>query len=286
MKTEATWLIKIFGTRGSTPVCEKGFQEFGGNTTCIYADLLNNDRSKGAIIFDAGTGIRRLGKEIAQGELPEVEQIFVMLTHFHWDHIQGLPFFDPIYDPLQKINVFAPHEEMSDTRLREIFEVQMQQEYFPVQLEKAGAEFEFLTREKQATSLLADGGVTLSYQLHNHPGGAFSYRLQSGGKTVVICTDLEHGPGIDQKVVEFCRNADLLIHDAQYTDEELHRHRGWGHSSYGQAIEVARQAGVKQLLFTHHDPDHDDEFLCRKELECQAIFPNCRMARDGMEIFV
>lgn len=282
----STWQIKLYGTRGSTPVCEPGVQKYGGNTTCIYADLLTNDRSKGCIIFDAGTGIRRLGKEIANGVLPTVDNIFILLTHFHWDHIQGVPFFDPIYNPNQHISVFAPREEMSDTRLREIFEVQMQQEYFPVQLGKAGADFEFLTHEKQATSLLADGGVNLTYRLHNHPGGAFSYRLEAEGKSVVICTDLEHGETIDEDTVEFCKGADLLIHDAQYTDAELETHRGWGHSSYSQAIEVARRANVKQLLFTHHDPDHDDDFLDRVEAECQGIFPNCRMARDGMEIIV
>lgn len=281
-----TWQIKLYGTRGSTPVCENGYQEYGGNTTCIYADLLTNDRSKGCIIFDAGTGIRRLGKEIASGVLPKVDNIFLIFTHFHWDHIQGLPFFDSIYAPGQYINVFAPREDMSDTRLREIFETQMQREYFPVQLDRAGADFKFLTKEKQAVSLLTDGGATLRYRLHNHPGGAFSYRLESNGKSVVICTDLEHGETIDEEVVEFCRGANLLIHDAQYTDEELKTHWGWGHSSYSQAIEVAKRAGVGKLLFTHHDPDHNDDFLSRVEKEYQAIFPNCRMARDGMEVLV
>ncbi|NJC25898.1 MBL fold metallo-hydrolase [Neolewinella antarctica] len=284
--SDPTWQIKLFGTRGSTPVCENGVQLHGGNTTCIYADLLTNDRSKGCIVFDAGTGIRRLGKELSDGTLPDVDSIFILLTHFHWDHIQGLPFFGPIYNPSQRICVFAPHEDMSDTRLQEIFELQMQEEYFPVQLDNAGAKFEFITLEKQTTSLLADGGVRLTYRLHNHPGGAFSYRLEANGKVIVICTDLEHGETIDEATVAFCRGADLLIHDAQYTDGELAEHRGWGHSSYSQAIEVAKRAGVAQLIFTHHDPDHDDDFLARTEKECQQIFSNCRMARDGMEILV
>lgn len=286
LNNDPVWQIKLYGTRGSTPVCERGFQRYGGNTSCIYADLLTNDRSQGCIVFDAGTGIRQLGKELTDGTLPRVEEVFILLTHFHWDHIQGLPFFGPIYDPNQRISIFSPHKNITHVRLREIFEVQMQQEYFPVQLDHAGATFAFQTRSKQAAALLADGGVQLDFHLHRHPGGAFSYRLSSQGRSIVLCTDLEHGEAIDQDVVAFCTGADLLIHDAQYTEEELADHRGWGHSSFSQAITVARQAGVKQLLFTHHDPDHDDEQLARIEANCQAHFTDCRMAHDGMEVFI
>lgn len=286
MQTKYVWQLKFYGTRGSTPVCEGGFQKFGGNTTCIYLDLLTNDRDKMIMVFDAGTGIRKLGKDIQGGIIPDTESIMLAFTHFHWDHIQGLPFFDPAYNPSKKIALFSPHQEMRGNDLKKIFKTQMQKEYFPVQLKDMGAELKFFTEEEYRSYLNFEETVQFDYQLHNHPGGAFGYRIESEGRSVVICTDLEHGESIDQKVVEFCRDADLLIHDAQYTDEELTTHRGWGHSSYSQAIECAQQANVKRLIFTHHDPDHDDNFLEKMEKECQKVFPNCSMAREGIEILV
>jgi ribonuclease BN (tRNA processing enzyme) len=126
--------------------------------------------------------------------------------------------------------------------------------------------------------------TTVTGQRHNHPGGAYGFRIECGGKVLVICTDVEHGEEIDLQVVELSRGADLLVHDAQYTAEELQAHRGWGHSSFDQAMQVAEMAGVKHLAMTHHDPDHDDEFLLRMEKLCQGRFPNAQIAREGMEI--
>lgn len=286
MNHHPVWQIKFYGVRGSTPVCESSFHQFGGNTTCIYMDLLTNNRENLIVIFDAGTGIRKLGKEIVEGKIPNTEFILIAFTHFHWDHIQGLPFFDPAYDQTKKIVLFSPHQEMEDEELKKIFEIQMQKEYFPVQLKNMGAEMRFFTAEEYRSYLNFEKTVDFNYRLHNHPGGAFSYRMETEGRSVVICTDLEHGEAIDQEVVAFCQNADLLIHDAQFTDEELKQHLGWGHSSFSQAIECARLANVKQLILTHHHPDHNDDFLTTMELKCQEAFPNCKLAREGMEILV
>lgn len=286
MENQYTWHLKFYGTRGSTPVCESGFQIFGGNTTSIYVKSLLDKHKKSIGIIDAGTGIRKLGKEIAKGLIPNVDNIFILFTHFHWDHIQGLPFFEPAYKNDQKIIIFSPQRNMENAELKNIFEVQNQEEYFPIQLDKMGADFTFVTQREDLSSVRNEGGISFGYRLHNHPGGAFSYAFEENGKKVVVCTDLEHGEFLDMEVVEFCEGADLLVHDAQYTDEELKMHRGWGHSSYAQAIEVAKRAGVKQLIFTHHDPDHNDDFLHKMEIECQKKFPNCKIAKDGMEIFI
>ncbi|MEM9887154.1 MAG: MBL fold metallo-hydrolase [Bacteroidota bacterium] len=286
MIQDLVWHIKFYGVRGSTPVCDHGFQKFGGNTTCIYTNLLINDSSDLVVIFDAGTGIRKLGREMKSGILPDSEFVVLVFTHFHWDHIQGLPFFESAYNENKKLAFFSPHSKLDNDRLKRIFEIQTQQIYFPVQLNSMGAKMRFSTEEKYLSDMPFDERVNFTYRMHQHPGGAFSFRVEAEGRSVVICTDLEHGEEIDQEVVEFCRNADLLIHDAQYTEEELKTHRGWGHSSYEQAIACAEQAGAKQLIFTHHDPDHDDDFLTHIEKKYQAVFPNCALAKEGMEIFV
>ena len=118
----------------------------------------------------------------------------------------------------------------------------------------------------------------------NHPGGSYGYRVENNDFTLVVCTDIEHEEEVNPDIVEFCKGADLLVHDAQYTSEELAARKGWGHSSYEQAMEVAERAEVKQLVMTHHDPDHDDEFLRKMEKICQDRIKTCALAREGMQI--
>ena len=282
------WKLKFYGVRGSIPVCCPAVYDLGWNTTCFYLDLLfKQPKDKFVVIFDAGTGIRELGKDIVSGVIPSTEFILIHFSHFHWDHIQGFPFFAPAYFKNQNIALFSPHyldQEPGD--LKKLFDRQMQSEFFPVQLDNMGANMRFYTSEEFQNVLQLDKNIGLKYRKHNHPGGAFSYRLDGYGKSVVICTDLEHGETIDPNVVEFCKDADLLVHEAQYTDEQLANHRGWGHSSFNQAIEVAERANVKKLYITHHDPDHDDEFLLKIESQCQKRFSNCYLAREGGEVFV
>jgi ribonuclease BN (tRNA processing enzyme) len=124
----------------------------------------------------------------------------------------------------------------------------------------------------------------ITAQKLNHPGGSYGFRIERNGKVLVICTDLEHGDQIDPLVVKLAQGADLLVHDAQYTAEELPLRKGWGHSSYDQAMQVAEMSGAKRLALTHHDPEHDDEFLLRLERLCQERFKECLVAREGMEL--
>ena len=271
--------IKFYGTRGSIPVCEPGFQEFGGNTTCIQ--VLFEDTGRIAIL-DAGTGIRKLGRELKANNHFQ-EEIAIAFSHFHWDHIQGFPFFGPAFNKEQKLRIIALGKGQQISNLEEIFSFQMQGAYFPVQLDNMGAEMIFYQPNLNSYTLR---GTTADALRHKHPGGAFSYRFERNGRTFVFCTDIEHGETINENIVELCRGADLLIHDAQFTNEELERKRGWGHSSYEQAIQVAEMAGVGQLVMTHHDPDHDDEFLKKMEKECQERYKDCALAREGMEITV
>jgi len=274
--------LKFYGTRGSIPVCDAGFQEFGGNTTCLQVTFTDANR---VVIMDAGTGIRNLGKDLRTIGHKQ-DQIPIAFTHFHWDHIQGFPFFAPAYDPSQKITLLTLGRGQTITNLREIFEVQMQSEYFPVQLDHMGANFEFLQIADASRHFTAVNNVetVVSALRHNHPGGAYTFRVERGGKVLVVCTDVEHGEEIDPQLIELARGADLLVHDAQYTAEELKNRRGWGHSSFDQAMQFAEMAGVKRLAMTHHDPEHDDDFLRRIEKLCQERFPESVLAREGLEI--
>ena len=281
-----TWKVKLYGGRGSTPVCEPNFQKYGGNTTCFFIDLLTNSKKKILLIFDAGTGIRQLANDIETGIVPKPDYIFLIFTHLHWDHIQGFPFFSPLYDPEQKIGIVYPKKALQTKEVKELFAIQMRKEFFPVQLENMGSDLNFIDYKDAEKMLLENGVTSFSYREHQHPGGAFSYKLEAQGKTIVISTDIEHGNGIDMAVVDFCKNADLLIHDAQYTDKELASHKGWGHSSFNQALETAELSDVKQLVLTHHDPSHTDAFLSKIEKTCQERFPNAAIAKEGSEYFI
>lgn len=272
--------IKFYGVRGSISVSGQEYLEFGGNTTCVMLEGPNR-----TVILDAGTGIRELGKEMVKDPHLGIDRpCFLAFSHFHWDHIQGLPFFQPAYDARRKFVISAIGRHRYGTDLRSIFETQMQEEYFPVTLEGMGASFEFF---QTAEDRLQVDKSFVSVVRHNHPGGAYSYRFQdTQGKVVVFCTDIEHGERIDPAIVELARGADLLIHEGQYTPEELASHKGWGHSSWAQAVEVAEQARVKRLAITHHDPDHEDDFLLEIERKAQARFAGAVLAREGMEIDV
>ncbi|WP_299529723.1 MBL fold metallo-hydrolase [Ulvibacterium sp.] len=267
--------IKFYGTRGSTPVCDRDYLEFGGNTTCM---ALFREEHEDIIIFDAGSGIRKLGMELMKKEFHPTQKIIIGFSHFHWDHIQGFPFFDPAYDPSKQIELIAFGEKLRVSDLKKVLSKQMEGTFFPIQLDNMGAKFEYNLKKIREAEFR--GGRVL-INSHNHPGGAHGYRLEVRDKVIVYCTDIEHGDSIDKNVVSFSKDADVLIHDAQYTPEELPKFKGWGHSSWEQAIEVAERANVKHLYLTHHDPNHDDVFLRKMEKQCQERFQNCNLAKEG-----
>ncbi len=268
--------VTFYGTRGSIPIPEKEFMLFGGNTSCVKITL--NDGT--VIIFDAGTGIRKLGDELLKSSYDKSKEINIVLSHTHWDHIQGFPFFAPAYFKDGKILIAICGVERESPGLEKIFGTQMQSEYFPVPLEKMGASFRFW--QPDVNELTGPLGNKWEILKHDHPGGAYSYRFTEDDKTIVYCTDIEHGESINSEIIHLSRNADLLIHEAQYNNEELKSKRGWGHSSWEQAVEVAKAANVKNLAFFHHDPSHDDTYLLNLEKEVQKEFPTSFFARESM----
>ncbi len=272
--------ITFYGTRGSIPVSEPDYIEFGGNTACILITF-NNGR---VAILDAGTGIRKLGNDLIAQENKQFDDMILGLSHTHWDHIQGFPFFKPAYDPRRHFTISIGSRDNTRTGLQSIFAAQMEHEYFPIPLHAMGATFSFWEPDVAKVNQLR--GINLDASLHNHPGGAYGYRIDENGKTIVYCTDVEHGDHINPEVVELAHKADLLIHDAQYTPEELNSKVGWGHSSWEQAGQVASEAEVRKLVLFHHDPEHNDDFLLQMEKDCQSIFANTVSAREGLTITI
>lgn len=270
--------VTFYGTRGSVPVSDRDFVQVGGNT----ASLLVTFASGRVAILDAGTGIRNLGNDLLAGSLEQFDNLFLGLSHTHWDHIQGFPFFKLAYDTRRHFTIAICGKDRHAEKLENLFGVQMQREFFPTRLEKMGAEMTFWAPD--ASRYTTPGGVAVTASKQNHPGDSYGYRFEDAGKTLVYCTDVEHVDGIDPSVVDLARDADLLIHDAQYTPEELQEKKGWGHSSWEQAVAVAEQAGVKRLALFHHDPEHTDSLLLKIEKDCQRRFPEAFLAREGAEI--
>ena len=163
-------------------------------------------------------------------------------------------------------------------KIKQFLQRQMQSEYFPIPMSKMGGKFVFTNIGMDFINV---NGIQVKMIRQNHPGTSYGIRIELNGKSLVICTDVEHEGPISEEFIKFCENADLLIHDAQYTDEELETHQGWGHSSYSQALEVAERTNAKMLVLTHHDPDHDDDFLKKQEKICQDQFKECELAREG-----
>ena len=270
--------VTFYGTRGSMPVAEPDYVKFGGNTSCVLITF-----STGRVaILDAGTGIRKLGNDLLRNSHEQYGNISIILSHTHWDHIQGFPYFDLAYDPRRSFTISICGKKRMGKDLESLFATQMQDDFFPVPLEKMGANFTFL--QPEITTYEHSSGIKIAASKHSHRGDAYGYRIEEGGKTLIYCTDVEHKDGIDPNVVALSKNADLLIHDAQYTPEVLKTKKGWGHSSWEQAIEVAKQAGVKKLALFHHDPEHNDTFLSNLEIECRKHFSDVFLAREGDQV--
>lgn len=274
--------IKFWGVRGSFPTSDRDKMGYGGHTFCIEV-CFNN----GMIwVFDAGTGIIPMGKELLHAHSKDSPQaalppIHLFLTHTHWDHIQGFPFFPVAFSPSAKIIIYGPVKV--DRSLENVIVSQLDPDYCPVRWDLLPANINFVEIDESRFEFAE--GITLEVCRHPHPGGAYSYRIEADGKVFVLNTDVEHYPSdLDERVVHISRGADLMVHDAQYTDEEMPKRIGWGHSSWQQAIAVAERAKVKNLAFIHHDPDRTDTEIHLLEQAAQRIFPHSFYCREGLSI--
>ena len=280
--------IKIWGCRGSLPVSGPHMARYGGNTTCIEI----RPEEGGVIIVDAGTGLSRLGRQLCEDNR-ETDLRFFM-THVHWDHIQGFPFFRPAYMKEYSLTFCkGPHGFGS---MQEHITHQMQPPYFPVAASQLCADIRYIC--DKACSRECDcmhRGVGVHAFPVNHPNGAFGYRFTENGRTFFFIPDNElsfdHGTGAARdELAEIIKGADLLIHDAQYTEQEYRHTRGWGHSTFDDATGLAMAAGVKSFGIFHHDPDRTDDELddqlaaCRERVSSSGGSVSCFVVADDMEI--
>jgi len=270
--------VKFWGVRGSTPTPQAENLRYGGNTSCVevrFGDSL--------YIFDCGTGFRTLGHQL-EGEYPG-KPLFahVFVSHFHWDHIQGIPFFRPLYDHPE--NQFAFHSSRRTRSLQRVMEEQMASPYFPVAISEMKAKRNFYDIEEGVTQL---EGATMRTQWLNHPQGCMGFRLETRDGILVYATDNEPGDEcFDKAVRKLAEGADVLIYDAQYLPEEYEaRRRGWGHSHWREAVNVVMESGAKELVLFHHDPDHDDRLIDKVVQEARNYYPRVRAASEGMEITI
>jgi CheY-like chemotaxis protein/phosphoribosyl 1,2-cyclic phosphodiesterase len=270
--------VRFWGTRGSLATPGPATVRYGGNTSCVEL----RTEAGTLIIFDCGTGARNLGLSLLQSTQGSTVEGSFLLGHTHWDHIQGFPFFAPIFAAGSRFTIYAPAG--GDKRLSEVLAGQMEYTYFPLSLEQLQADIEF---HDLGEDTFAIGETTVRTQYLNHTGLTLGYRVSVGGIDVVYATDHEqHAPTLwhadaatgkrsivhqgDQRHIDFLAGADLVIHDAQYTaDEYAHGKLGWGHSSMEYAVAVAAQAGVKRLAIFHHDPSHGDREMDRLIAQCQ-----------------
>lgn len=256
------YTVTFWGTRGSIPTPGAHTARYGGNTSCVALEVPGAQ----LVILDAGTGIRGLGSTLVGRENGSIEAE-ILLSHTHWDHIQGLPYFKPFFAAGNSVRIWG--SKQGTTSLDAILHLQMDPAVFPVPLTAVSATLS--VQEVQAGGEFTVGPFQVRAMQLRHPGTTLAYRLVpiTGGRSVAYVTDNELGsggsydlpPSWRQDLIRFLSGVDLLIHDAMYTPGELETHRGWGHSSYEEAVELATEAGVKRLVMFHHEPEHDDGAL-------------------------
>ncbi|RJR25494.1 MAG: MBL fold metallo-hydrolase [Desulfobacteraceae bacterium] len=264
--------IRFWGTRGSIAVPGKETTVFGGNTTCLEIVLSGGTR----VIIDAGTGIRALGDYLLS-ECNKVS-VYLLVTHIHWDHVLGFPFFAPVYCSNSKILIDGFPSCMKG--LRVTFDTRMGDGFFPVKFDDLKSDIHYLEKLKYGPMTIENTAIDcIPLQ---HPQGGFGFRFREKGKTLVFITDNELRNDSwegrhPRDYAEFCRGADILIHDAQYTPVEREKRHGWGHSDYAAALSLAANARVGRFYFTHHDPT-------RRDTEVSSILAKCRDIAKEMDL--
>jgi len=291
MPDRMAYTVTFWGTRGSIPTPGPHTARYGGNTSCVAVEGPGGQ----LVILDAGTGIRGLGLTLVERQNGAVKAE-ILLSHTHWDHIQGLPYFKPFFAPGNTVRIWG--SKQGTTSLDEILHLQMDPAVFPVPLTAVSATLS--VEEVRAGVEFTVGPFQARAMQLRHPGTTLAYRLKPmvGGQSTAYVTDNELGPGGNygtqgswhRDLVQFLKGVDLLIHDAMYTPEELDTHRGWGHSSYEEAVELAAEAGARKLVLFHHEPEHDDGAMdalhaaARRTAQQRGTTTEVIVAQEGMRL--
>jgi phosphoribosyl 1,2-cyclic phosphodiesterase len=279
--TEAVTKLGFWGVRGSTPTVDRTNWRHGGNTACLEFVAPDGHR----FILDCGTGLRVLGNRWIEDFGPRPLNAHILLTHYHWDHIQGIPFFAPFYRASDRFHFYSFRSPaLGERSLERVFETQMAAPFFPVDLAMMAARREYT--EITSGDTWQVGATRISALALNHPQGCLGFRLETEAGTVVYATDHEPGDADgDRNLRKLARGADILIADAQYSPEQMAGpRRGWGHSSWADAVRAAREAGVRELVLFHHDPDANDHMLDETLHQARAEFPAVWAAAEGMVV--
>lgn len=274
--------LYIAGSRGTIPMTAPDRAAYGGDTTCLLVTGAQGER----VIVDCGSGLPALADRLGPGP-----DLLVLLTHFHLDHLLGLPSFGPLYDPQARLHLVAALGEGASCR--DALAGLIGSPYWPLPLADLPASLEFTDLPRaMAGEPLRRGGLEIRWAALPHPGGCAAYRIDepATASSLVMATDAEWDEAPDDLLAAFidlCRRptpCDLLICDGQYDSRTIRRRRGWGHTSWARAAELARETGAAHLLLTHHDPQDDDQALARREQELQADLPRAELARQGQTI--
>ena len=272
-----TFSVRFWGVRGSIACSGPRTARYGGNTSSL--EVRCGERM---LLFDAGTGLRYLGISLANSQTIDAD---LFLTHTHFDHVAGLPFFKPFFKPQNRFRLWAGHLAEGMT-LRRVLGEFMMSPLFPVPPQVFRARMEY--REfKAGDTLRPADGVAVRTTALNHPDGATGYRVDYGARSICYLTDTEHVPGaLDRNILALIAGTDLVIYDSMYTDAEYDTYVGWGHSTWQEGVRLCRAAGAKRLAVFHHDPEHDDEMLDGIAREVAKELPGSIVARDGLVVAV